>query len=311
MSYDVLQFGTLYLDGRPVSPSIDSLFFSDLDAYNGPASIEFGNTEDGKAITWIKPSNSDILVADRPLLKTISYTDLMTNHLVGGREVVIDGRRYTCRLPSVGQNEKDKNNEWDSIIKAVGDGHANGVLHINGMLLIGKEVDGKGFCAVRGRGKDFRGWDTIPPHEAEKYITYRPILIPQYSTGIVPGKDVCLDGQPFHLMQLAGLKELAFFPVLCPMTKSGKKFDLSVFAASKVKSGETVHMYTLLQDGIPVRQDLDTPEKYKEGAAIAITDEYFGDEYLISWCISHRTAYASKSILSGITPTELKRQGFI
>lgn len=121
-----------------------------------------------------------------------------------------------------------------------------------------------------------------------------------------------LDGQLFQVFDAESSNMTrTFVPTLRPIDAAGK-FDSSVF--KEFDLGDRVKMYTLLMDGAPVNQFLvlgENPVAYQKGAALAITDKFFGEDYLITWQIYHGLAIAEAPILLGITNEDLQNNGFI
>lgn len=121
-----------------------------------------------------------------------------------------------------------------------------------------------------------------------------------------------LDGQLFEAFDVeASSTTRSFVPTLRPINAEGK-FDSSVFREFCL--GDRVKMYTLLMDGVPVNQFLvlgQKPVSYQKGATLTITDEFFGEDYLINWQIHHGLAIAEAPILSNVTGEDLQNNGFI
>ena len=117
-----------------------------------------------------------------------------------------------------------------------------------------------------------------------------------------------MEGQDFVVSQFSSVKESGFFPILYPVLRDNNNVDLTVFKG--IPSGTQMRMYTILMDGKAVRQDRKTTPKYKAGATLTITDEFFGDEFLIPWTISQGMAVADKAVLRDISKEELQKQGF-
>ena len=100
----------------PQQPEIDG----DIPQYDGKASISLG-TLASEGINWIKPIDSNLLVADRVLLTKVSWEDLDKDGLVAGKTVLLNGQHFRCRLLQVG-DEEGVPNEWDKVLyKTVGD----------------------------------------------------------------------------------------------------------------------------------------------------------------------------------------------
>lgn len=122
---------------------------------------------------------------------------------------------------------------------------------------------------------------------------------------------VTLDGQLFRVYDAEATNNTStFVPVLEPLDSKGK-FDGSVFSGFRL--GNRVMMYTLLMDDVPVNQFLRVlgePESYKKGAKLSITDQFFGEDYLIDWEIIHGLAIAAALILIGITARDIYNNGY-
>lgn len=90
-----------------------------------------GNTPSNEAykIRWhkIKDGSKTLLICDRNILGGVSWDELNTQSYVFGRDIVIDGRKYKCRLLTGGTYMRSTNtstrhdgadppNEWDKYI---------------------------------------------------------------------------------------------------------------------------------------------------------------------------------------------------
>lgn len=60
-----------------------------------------------------------------------------------------------------------------------------------------------------------------------------------------------------------------------------------------IPDGSHIKMYTAVQNGQPIQ----FVDKVKSLFGIKLTDQYFGDEYLISWTVSNGVAVADKPLL--------------
>lgn len=83
--------------------------------------------QEAHVLNWVEVEDAGrrILVCDRVILVRVSWDDLEAEGYVRGREVSIDGQRYSCRLLSGGTRFKqtenayaggDPDNEWDRIV---------------------------------------------------------------------------------------------------------------------------------------------------------------------------------------------------
>lgn len=109
MGYDIFGFGALYLGDE-----IQHFPFKLREDWNIPQydrksriSIAAGSREE--TIIWVKPQGVNLLVADRILLANVSWTDLDKNGFVEGKETVINGQRFHCRLLRVGKRCDEAN----------------------------------------------------------------------------------------------------------------------------------------------------------------------------------------------------------
>ena len=149
MGCQFFRFGALYLGGN--AKRVPQICHSggDTPHYDSKSAISFGEAVDGEPIMWVKPSGMNLLIADRVLLVNVSWSDLHKNGYIGGKEIIIAGCRFRCRLLRVGAS-KDEPNEWDQAVKIAGDG--NNFWHEEGMYFWGAEVAHQSHvdCVVRG-----------------------------------------------------------------------------------------------------------------------------------------------------------------
>ena len=160
---DTLEFGSLYLDNKPVAPEAK---------YQSGQAISFGETLPDMAISWV-PVNG-MLIADRCLLTNISWDDLDTQDLVFGKEITLCGFKFRARLLKVGCDE-DAFNEWDAALDTVGEDDA--LWHWGGPHFWGQEsVSGAAaYRAVRGYlSARYYNWDTSSHRDAD--YGFRPVL---------------------------------------------------------------------------------------------------------------------------------------
>ena len=141
-----LQIGTLIFGGEAVVPPENGVLYRPSKENSAPKIVD---TQTGKAITWIVVGGK--LMADRCLLRDISYFTIDTEFLAGQCKICLDGREYILRLPKVGKY-KDIPNEWDSALFDVGDD--NSIWHWHGIYTWGcdktDDDDYPGYWALRG-----------------------------------------------------------------------------------------------------------------------------------------------------------------
>ena len=319
MGFNLIKLGSLYLDGQvqaiPQDPTVDG----DIPKYKNQSVISIGNTALNHAITWVKHDNLPIMVADRTLLCNVSWDDIDRFGLTTGKKIIIDGMPFTCRLLKLGDS-KAVWNEWSSLLAHIRAENMNpqthviceDLLHGGNMRFWGQEAP---TCSIRnshvygGVSKRLR-WGFAPSVERSSLIGFRPVLERLNPNEIPVGQKVRLDGQDFLVSQYpgTGTERMVFRPALFPLKQNSIEFDFGVFGLMPEETW--MHMYTLLMDGAPVKQDATEVVKYKTGATFTITDEYFGDEYLIPWKFKDGVAIAKRAILYGIKAAELTKRGF-
>ena len=194
MDYSIFKFGALYLDDKiqpvPQQPEIDG----DIPQYDGKASISLG-TLASEGINWIKPIDSNLLVADRVLLTKVSWEDLDKDGLVAGKTVLLNGQHFRCRLLQVG-DEEGVPNEWDKVLyKTVGD---NSLWHWENIFFWGADISAYNvsYRAVRGYSSA-RYWYNYRATFRHVNVGFRPALEPLPSR-TPPTTDINLDGVNFN-----------------------------------------------------------------------------------------------------------------
>ena len=283
MGYDIFKFGALYLGDKaqhvPERPTING----DIPQYDGSSTISISPvTREEEPITWIKPYGINILIADRVLLAKVSWEDLDKNGFVNGKEIVIEGQHFRCRLLHVG-NTEGVPNEWDKVLNETEENNA--LWHWKDMCFWGSDVSTFGVSrrAVRG-SRSARLWSNGDAAYRFVNIGFRPVLEPLASDNLV--FNCTLDEQDFCWSTIPNGK--GFCPILQPTQKN-------VFA--NVPDRQRVRMYTLLKKGRPVRMDTNRKGKYQDVSQLKLTDRYFGEEYLIPWTISNGIAVADQLLL--------------
>ena len=282
MGYDIFKFGALYLGDKaqhfPERPAVNG----DIPQYDGSSTISISPvTREEEPITWIKPYGINILIADRVLLTKVSWKDLNRNGFVNGKEIVIEGQHFRCRLLHVG-NTRVVPNEWDKVLNETEENNA--LWHWKDMYFWGNDVSTFGVLprAIRGY-HSARFWGSLSATTRHVGVGFRPILKPLASDNIVPNCQ--LDGVYFQLRSIPGGE--GFCPVLQPTQKN-------IFGS--IPTGHQVQMYTFVEDGHPVHLD----KAVKDVSKLMLTDRYYADEYLVTWIISNGVAIASKTLIQQI-----------
>jgi len=165
----------------------------------------------------------------------------------------------------------------------------------------GKDVSKKDSShrAVRG-WSSARRWGSRSASPRVVGVGFRPALEILTSDPLCADNVIKLEEQEFSISQLQGAIHKVFYLQLNPI--GGNPF-------ANIPNGTAVKMYTLLCDEEPVRQDGGKPATRTKGE-ISITDQFYGEEFLIPWVISNGIAVASRPVLQGISPNVLKEQGF-
>ena len=104
-----------------------------------------------------------------------------------------------------------------------------------------------------------------------------------------------------EVAQLCIRDDIGYRPVLIPVDENGQP-DRSVFRLN----GEVVKMYTLLMGDKPVN-GAESPE-YESGddlVKLSLTEDDYGDEFLLPWIIIDGVAVAKVNFLTSISYDEL------
>lgn len=166
---NIIRLGSLYLCGNPVSVEDDYLSSPNW-------SIEIGETVPGKEISWVAVNG--IFIADRCILRDISWDNLFVQCLVFGKEVTIGEFRFTARLLQVGA-EEGVPNEWDAALDKVGEN--NDIWHWKDSWFWGQEY------AVSASHRAIRGYISARScyfnSSSTRNVTvgFRPALVPLLS----------------------------------------------------------------------------------------------------------------------------------
>jgi len=299
MGWEKFQFGQLYSNKTAIDVPKNPIVGGDIPAHIEGNELSIAEASGTETICWVKPDGMNLLIADRVLLTNISWNELSKHGFVLGKELVLDNRRYRCRLLQVG-TAWDETNEWDTVLDATSE--SNDLWHWEHSYFWGQDVAAvnKSLRAVRGYSSA-RYW-TYTSHVSKNIFDgFRPVL---EILSIVPlcfGRPVVLDEQSFVVSQLQGTISEMFYPQLSPVGKN---------SFANIPNGAIVRMYTLLCDGKPVRQNGKVSPTRAKGE-LSFTDQFYGDEFLIPWVISNGIAVASRPVLQGIGPDALKEQGYL
>lgn len=274
MSYHIFVFGALYLGDEIQHFPSKLMKGGDIPRYEykkPPISIAAGDQEN--AVVWIKPTGMNLLIADRILLHSVSWVDLNRNGFVEGKETVIHGQRFRCRLPQVGTKVGEPN-EWNRILDITSD--QNSLWNCHHTYFWGSDV-----APHTTENRMIRGYPSarhLRDHykrDFQETIGFRPVLEPLGSFGAAP--NCTLDGVDFRLSKIPGTED--FCPILKPVHEDLFK---------GIPDGQEVKMYTVMKNGRPIHPE----EEFKDETGLVLTDRYFGDEYLLPWVISNGVAIA-------------------
>ena len=180
-----LKLGSLYLDDKPVTSGT---------GYRPGQAISFGEAtpDPDKAISWV-PVNG-LLIADRCLLTSISWSNLNAQNLVFGKEIKIQGFQFRLRLLKVGSTEGALN-EWDTALDIVGDN--DDLWHWSEMFFWGQEKSkiAASYRVYRGYSSA-RFWYCNPASPRVSYLGFRPALepLPTDHSALRHGQEVLVIG---------------------------------------------------------------------------------------------------------------------
>lgn len=278
MGYSVFKFGALYL-GNKIQPVPQKLIMgANAPLYDGNA-ISIKPEVQDETIVWIKPNSSNLLIADRPLLFNVSQEELKKNGFIKGQQILIDGQYFKCRLLQVGERNGAPN-EWDKALDETGENDT--LWHWGKAYFWGADRVAEDITSGTIRGwVSARTWNDFFSERRHRNIGFRPALEPLGSVVDIP--NYRLDGADFRLSSLPGSN--GFYPILQPTQEN-------IFKG--IPDGNSVKMYTFMKNGRPVRIN----KRISDPASLVLTDQYFGDEYLVPWTISNGIAVASRSLFS-------------
>lgn len=309
--YCKIRMGSLYLDGIEAST-----FRTMTPFYKNQAFITIGDTVYGHELTWIKPPNTNKFIADRVILRGISWKDLEKLGLNNSRYVIIDGNLFNCRL--LEYNTDDYIDEWDEVLELTGD--ENDLWNWKGesFWVNNPELDGSPNATLMG--------GDAPLHDRHESagskdlnIGYRPILECIQRWVIFKGPVVHLDEQLFGIYALKtnivrfGKPENFVSLMMAPQTKK-KDTEQYVFTPSLIgqQIPDHIDMFTILVDGQPTITGEDAGFiHYHDGMTFEMTDRFYTQGHLMRWRIEDGLCFTRDNILRNISDTDLEALGFV
>lgn len=181
MAYELIKLGSLHVNNIPQNIAENPVWGGDIPSYDGCSFFGIRDAVPGKEIQWIKAENSNLLISDRVLLTGLSWTTIALMGFVDGNTVILEDRRYRCRLMKCG-HRKGVPNEWDTLIDAVG--MSDGLLHWQDICFWGKESPNmhcpnihEGKRVIRGF-EYARQWDEAEACNSFPFVGFRPVLEP-------------------------------------------------------------------------------------------------------------------------------------
>lgn len=153
---------SVYLNGAPSNPDIN---YKNQD-------LDLGDPVIGRNLFFL-PWNC--LVATISICKGITGQQLADFGFVEGKAIVIDGRRYLCRCPRIG-DEKNGNSEWDNIVNFYG-GVRTSFWNPNDRSWTQK-FSSEGRLQFACGGFTATDRSLVPPGDHSPTLGFRPILEP-------------------------------------------------------------------------------------------------------------------------------------
>jgi len=205
MPYQVIKLGSFYIDGLAVAASKKGNEISMLRQGCEPT---ISHTISGKELTWIRPGESNILIADKAILLGVTWSQLNALGFVGGKMVNIDGQWFRCRLPKVGSKPGEAN-EWDDALNVCGTN--NKLWHWKNIFIMGQEKIRNPYSQVssfivRGCKKSPRDYKKVSLTTLISEgcpVGFRPVLEIVDSHTVIgdkpKGQIITLEGQRFCL----------------------------------------------------------------------------------------------------------------
>ena len=301
MGYETIKMGALYLGDYETKVPKDPKYLGDIQVDNLGSQIYLKDAVTSEPITWIKPQNMDLLIADRTLLTYVSWSRLNRCGYIEGKPVTLQGLKFNCHVPH--------DIQWLVGLRASGV-EGNDIWHWENMYFWGHmtencyDDDSKNLRPVYGFSSS-SNCAALPATRRQVGLGFRPVLEPIKPELLDFHGRIALEGQEFMLtLQKSGRANsttTGVRPIIRPA-------DPAIFAGMPLLS--SLKAYTLLMDGEPVPQNKEKPVKYRTGSKLEFTDRYYGEGFLIPWTLFDQTAYATKDLLRGIKKDDLIAQVF-
>ena len=167
-----IRFGTLFVAGNAVDADATTLYDGSQISFRSSCGSTYGVTD----INWVKVSNS-MLIADRNILKGISWNEVKVPGYMYGLDVTLDGRSYTIRSLTGGDFSYDtSDSEWDTyIINGIYPG-SDYMWHWSGVASWTQNLYSSLAAVLRGNGTAY-DWATDTLNNYADENGFRPCLI--------------------------------------------------------------------------------------------------------------------------------------
>jgi len=179
-----IKMGALYINDVVQKAPVNPVWDGDIPQYDGISNIQIRDVPADTPealITWIEVPTEKwspvgtLLIADRVILSNVSWTDLAKAGFINGVPVMLDGKKYICKLAFLG-NANNKRSVWNDALHATVP--HNEIWHWKGIYFWGANYstdisrrvmrgNTSAFCWSDGQA------DTRSPH-----VGFRPVLEP-------------------------------------------------------------------------------------------------------------------------------------
>lgn len=310
--YELYKMGTLYLGDDPQGRS--SIYWGRDDRDGSDISIRDTYPHDpSKTLTWVRTMGLNYLMCKAPCLRRVSWNDLKHAGFVEGKVIELNGWLYRCRMPRGSQDDPSHLKEWNNFVRFAGGSPNLLEWEYNAFWSADCESPRSLYAFASSSKSAISTRRVLVPKANRLDMGFRPLLEPLKAMELTSGSVVTLDGAKFGLRQedLAIRKEdcVSFAPVLYPIkaVQDGKTLvDSHLFDGI-----HHMRAYTLLLNGKPVSQTNKSAPKYKPGAALELTDKFYGEKYLIPWKIAWGCARPMHTILANVPLEVLRTQNLL